>query len=66
MFNHQPGKRAPDPAKVKRNCWRGEFSREDIPNAKAKDLLEDDDALATWLEKTQIYGLSLVTSLDNS
>ena len=65
LFNHQPGKRASDPAKVKRNCWRGEFSREDIPNAKAKDLLEDDDALATWLEKTQIYGLSLVTSLDN-
>ena len=35
-----------------------------LPTAKAKDLLEDDDALVTWLENTQSFGLSLVTGLD--
>lgn len=35
-----------------------------LPTAKAKELLEDDGALATWLENTQSFGLSLVTGLD--
>ena len=64
LYHHKPGKRASDPAAIKKRCWRGGMGRDKLPTAKAKDLLQDDDALATWLENTQSFGLSLVTGLD--
>ena len=64
LYHHKPGKRASDPAAIKKRCWRGGMGTDKLPTAKAKELLEDDDALATWLENTQSFGLSLVTGLD--
>ena len=64
LYHHKPGKRASDPAAIKKRCWRGGMGTDKLPTAKAKDLLQDDDALATWLENTQSFGLSLVTGLD--
>ena len=64
LYHHKPGKRASDPAAIKKRCWRGGMGRDKLPTAKAKDLLQDDDALATWLENTQSFGLSLVSGLE--
>ena len=64
LYHHKPGKRASDPAAIKKRCWRGGMGIDKLPTAKAKELLEEDDALATWLENTQSFGLSLVTGLD--
>jgi len=64
LYHHKPGKRVSDPAAIKKRCWRGGMGTDKLPTAKAKDLLQDDDALATWLENTQSFGLSLVTGLD--
>ena len=64
LYHHKPGKRASDPAAIKKRCWRGGMGTDKLPTAKAKELLEEDDALATWLENTQSFGLSLVTGLD--
>ena len=64
LYHHKPGKRASDPAAIKKRCWRGGMGRDKLPTAKAKELLEDDDALATWLENTQSFGLSLVSGLE--
>ena len=64
LYHHKPGKRASDPAAIKKRCWRGGMGRDKLPTAKAKDLLQDDDALATWLENTQGFGLSLVSGLE--
>ena len=64
LYHHKPGKRASDPAAIKKRCWRGGMGRDKLPTAKAKDLLQDDDALATWLENTQSFGLSLLSGLE--
>ena len=64
LYHHKPGKRASDPAAIKKRCWRGGMGTDKLPTAKAKELLEDDDALATWLENTQSFGLSLVSGLE--
>ena len=64
LYHHKPGKRASDPAAIKKRCWRGGMGRDKLPTAKAKELLEDDDALAIWLENTQSFGLSLVSGLE--
>lgn len=64
LYHHKPGKRASDPAAIKKRCWRGGMGRDKLPTAKAKDLLQDDDASATWLENTQSFGLSLVSGLE--
>ena len=64
LYHHKPGKRASDPAAIKKRCWRGGMGTDKLPTAKAKDLLQDDDALATWLENTQSFGLSLVSGLE--
>ena len=64
LYHHKPGKRASDPAAIKKRCWRGGMGRDKLPTAKAKDFLQDDDALATWLENTQSFGLSLVSGLE--
>ena len=64
LYHHKPGKRASDPAAIKKRCWRGGMGRDKLPTAKAKDLLQDDDALAIWLENTQSFGLSLVSGLE--
>ena len=64
LYHHKPGKRASDPAAIKKRCWRGGMGTDKLPTAKAKELLEDDDALAIWLENTQSFGLSLVSGLE--
>jgi len=63
---HVPGQRAADPARTGYEHWRRDLGAEGIPRVAAQEILTSDTALKSWLEQTQIYGLSIVEGLEDS
>lgn len=63
LYNNQPGKDHQDPALSDSQLWRSELTGADIPRSKARDVLNQDSALLSWLRDTQAYGLAIVDGL---
>ena len=62
LDQHRPGRRRTDPADVAAESWGSEFASR-LPQANARDLIEDDAALLAWMIDTKRHGLSLVVNL---
>lgn len=66
LRSYVPGTRTADPARTGFQHWRCDLGAAGIPRATAQEILSSDLALRTWLEQTQIYGISIVEGLADS
>ncbi|MCG7629799.1 TauD/TfdA family dioxygenase [Epibacterium sp. MM17-32] len=60
---HVPGTRASDPARTGFQPWRSDLGADGIPRVAAQEVLTSDRMLRSWLEQTQIMGLSIIEGL---
>lgn len=64
LRRHRPGHATADAAAIEPLFWPTGMTRGDLPQAEARDLLEDDRALLAWALAAKRCGLALVSGLD--
>lgn len=57
---HRPGRKADDPADVAPTLWPQNMDAAALPRRRARDLLDSDAALLSWMRETASYGVSIV------
>lgn len=62
LSRHRPGQRAVDPADIEARIWRSEHI---VARHPVSPIMNDDTALATWMQVTAADGLAIVEDLDD-
>jgi gamma-butyrobetaine dioxygenase len=65
LWEHRPGRRAPDEADIEAEVWDGQFANR-ISKVMAADLISDDALFLSWLKNTKRSGLSVVAGIEDN